>query len=120
MTELETDLQRQLDEVRDNFAAFLERVGGQLQPDGSVRLTPEGYGNWTKRKGGQRTQEILAENELLQKVAVLADKLTDLMSEFPDDPSCYGEFTDALVDALAAIGDERLAEMKYGRQEATV
>jgi hypothetical protein len=55
------------------------------------------------------------ENERLQRVAVLADKLTDLMAEFPDDPSAYGEFTDSLIDALNAIGDERLAEMKYGK-----
>jgi hypothetical protein len=60
------NLKRQLDEVRDNFAAFLERVGGEVKEDGSIGLSSKEYGAWSRRKGDERTREILAENELLR------------------------------------------------------
>lgn len=43
------------------------------------------------------------EQHPLGKVARLADKLTDCLNEFSDNPGCCGEHVQAIDDALAAV-----------------
>lgn len=59
-------LKSQLARQRALLQRTLDIAGGFIGEDGDVHFTSEGYGAWTRRKGGQRTQEILAENERLR------------------------------------------------------
>lgn len=49
-------------ELKAQFNSYLERTGGDIQPDGSITLSSEGYGLWTRRKGDERTRDIAGEN----------------------------------------------------------
>jgi hypothetical protein len=53
------------DALQDQLASFLKATGAEIK-DGELCLSSAGYGAWSKRKGGQRTQEIVVENESLK------------------------------------------------------
>lgn len=43
---------------------------------------------------------LIARNAILERVYRVADRFTDCVAEFPNDPSAWGEYLDALTDAI--------------------
>lgn len=77
--------------LKSQLANFLETAGAEIR-DGELVFSSAGYGFWTKRKGGQRTQEILAENQQLK------ERVTHLLNRALESEQNEKQTTEELAD----------------------
>ena len=48
----------------------------------------------------RENERLVVRNAILERVYRVADRFTDCVAEFPNDPSAWGEYLDALTDAM--------------------
>ncbi len=83
----------------------------------SAEFEPRKLGNVLPELTGPYIMNLAANVEEIDKlraIALAAQSLLKVHYEFDGNPSCIGQYIEALDAALEKIGDERLSEMKYG------